>query len=178
MYRAVTWSVLEAGIDPAEEAAVIAHLDQSPIGYTTQAGVAHFTIGGHDPGDELKSAAVNDSVSIIASHRGVRERLVAQQREFGKSGRIVMEGRDIGSVVFPDTPHKFYVTASEEVRRKRREKEGFTDDLAKRDKIDRSRKNSPLVIGEDAKVIDSSELSIDEVVDSITSHLGDALTSI
>ena len=82
---------------------------------------------------------------------------------------------DIGSVVFPDTPHKFYITASEEVRRQRRQQEGFDDDLAKRDKIDSSRKNSPLVIDPDATVVDSSELSIDGVVDAIVAQLGDAL---
>jgi cytidylate kinase len=175
MYRAVTWSVLRAGIDPADESAVIAHLDSSPISYSNRGGVAHFSIGGHDPGDELKSAAVNGHVSTIASHRRVRERLVAQQREFGRSGRIVMEGRDIGSVVFPDTPHKFYIDASEDVRRQRREREGFDDDLAKRDQMDSSREVSPLVIAPDAVLIDSSELSIDEVVDAIAARLGDAL---
>lgn len=175
MYRAVTWSILQAGIDPADEVAVLAHLDSSPMNYTTTEGVAQFTIAGHDPGDDLKSAAVNDNVSTIASLAGVRVRLVTQQRQFGQGGRIVMEGRDIGSVVFPDTPHKFYVTASEEVRRQRREKEGFTDDLAKRDKMDSSRKNSPLLIASDAIVIDSSELNVDGVVDAIVAHLGEAL---
>ncbi|MGI9240051.1 MAG: (d)CMP kinase [Verrucomicrobiales bacterium] len=175
MYRAVTWSTLRAGIDPADQAAVLAHLDHTPITYSTDAGVAQFSIGGHEPGDELKSAAVNAAVSVIASHQGVRERLVALQRQFGTSGRIVMEGRDIGSVVFPDTPHKFYIDASEEVRRQRRQREGFDDDLAKRDKIDSTRKNSPLVIDPQATVIDSSDISIDQVVELVVSHLGDAL---
>ena len=175
MYRAVTWSVLRAGIDPAAEDAVLRHLDHTPITYATDAGVAQFSIGGLQPGDELKSAAVNDAVSIIASHKGVRERLVALQRQFGEGGRIVMEGRDIGSVVFPDTPHKFYIDASEEVRRQRRQREGFDDDLAKRDQIDSTRENSPLLIDPQAKVIDSSNLSIDDVVDLIVTHLGAAL---
>lgn len=177
MYRAVTWSVLREGIDPNDEAAVIAHLETVPIAYQTRDGVAEFTIGGRDPGSELKSAQVNEHVSVIASHSAVRERLVAQQREFGESGRIVMEGRDIGSVVFPDTPYKFYITASEEIRRQRREKEGFTDDLAKRDRLDSSRKDSPLVIDPDAHVVDSSELTIDEVVDEIVARIGAELGS-
>ena len=175
MYRAVTWSALTAGIDPTDESAVTDHLDQTPIAYTTRDGVAEFTIGGHDPGDDLKSATVNQNVSVIASHSAVRQRLVTLQREFGQSGRIVMEGRDIGSVVFPDTPYKFYITASEEVRQQRREKEGFTDDLAKRDQLDSSRENSPLVIDPGAKVIDSSDLSLDQVVEAIAQHIGDAL---
>ena len=176
MYRAVTWSVLQAGIDPNDEEAVVSHLDDSPIDYTSRDGVAQFTIGGRDPGDDLKSAEVNELVSVVASHGEVRERLVAMQREFGKSGRIVMEGRDIGSVVFPDTPHKFYIDASEEVRRQRRQQEGFEDDLAKRDQMDSSRENSPLVVAPDATVVDSSNLSIDEVVDAIVAHMGDALS--
>jgi len=175
MYRAVTWSTLQAGIDPADTVAVTAHLGNSPIGYSVQGGVANFTIGGHDPGIELKSAEVNSQVSAIASIPEVRERLVELQREFGKSGRIVMEGRDIGSVVFPHTPHKFYIDASEEVRRARRSKEGFDDDLAKRDKMDSQRAASPLVIAKDATVIDSSELTIDEVVEVIVEHLSAAL---
>jgi cytidylate kinase len=177
MYRAVTWSVLQAGIDPADESAVITHLDACPIGYSTNDGVAHFTIGGDDPGDEIKSAPVNSHVSAIASIKGVRDRLVAIQRRFGNAGRIVMEGRDIGSVVFPDTPHKFYIDASEEIRRQRRQKEGLDDDLARRDRLDSSRQNSPLVIAPDATVIDSSELTVDGVVDAIASHLGATLRS-
>ena len=175
MYRAVTWSALQAGIDPNDAASVVAHLDASPIDYTTHDGVASFSIGGRDPGVELKSAEVNQNVSLVASITGVRERLVAMQREFGKTGRIVMEGRDIGSVVFPDTPHKFYIDASEEVRRARREKEGFTDDLAKRDQMDSQREASPLVIADDAQVIDSSDLTIDGVVAAIAMLLGDVL---
>lgn len=177
MYRALTWCVLRSGTDPNDETAVTKLLDDSPIGYTQVDGVAQFTIGGDDPGEELKSAEVNDLVSVIARHGGVRDRLVAQQRRFGKDGRIVMEGRDIGSVVFPDTPYKFYIDASEEVRRQRRAREGFDDDLAKRDQIDSSRTNSPLVIDPGAIVIDSSTLSIDDVVNVIACHIGPALTT-
>ena len=78
-----------------------------------------------------------------------------------------MEGRDIGSVVFPDTPYKFYIDASPEVREQRRRAEGIEDSIAARDKIDSSRKASPLVIPDDAQVVDSSELGIDEVVDEV-----------
>jgi cytidylate kinase len=78
-----------------------------------------------------------------------------------------MEGRDIGSVVFPDTPYKFYIDASPEVREARRRAEGIDDSIAKRDKIDSSRKASPLVIPEDAVVVDSSEMGVDEVVEEV-----------
>ena len=175
MYRAVTWSVLKAGIDPADETAVNAHLDAAPIAYTTRDGVAHFTIGGHDPGDELKSAAVNGQVSTIASHRLIRERLVTQQREFGQAGRIVMEGRDIGTVVFPDAKFKFFITASPEERARRRlaqpgeTVDGATlakvaADIAARDKMDSERKVSPLKPANDAILLDTTTMSIEQVV--------------
>ena len=83
----------------------------------------------------------------------------------------VMEGRDIGSVVFPDTAFKFYVTASEEVRAARRAAEGLTDQVAARDKADSTRKSSPLTIAEDATVIDSSNLTLEETVAAIASSL-------
>ena len=82
-----------------------------------------------------------------------------------------MEGRDIGSVVFPDTTHKFYIDASPEVREARRRAEGIVDSIAQRDRIDSSRKASPLVIPDDAMVIDSSELGIDEVVGSVLERI-------
>ena len=82
-----------------------------------------------------------------------------------------MEGRDIGSVVFPDTPYKFYIDASEEVRAQRRSKEGLDDSIKERDRIDSTRTESPLVISEDAQVVDSSDLTIDGVADEILRHL-------
>src|SRR5690606_752069 len=101
----------------------------------------------------------------------VRAHLVARQREFAGEGNLVMEGRDIGSVVFPETPHKFYIDASPEVRARRRAAQGLTDDLVRRDRIDRSRAASPLTIPAGAVVIDSSDLSIEGVVSAIRSHL-------
>ena len=89
---------------------------------------------------------------------------MAEQRAYAHSAGVVMEGRDIGSVVFPDTPHKFYIDASPEVRERRRRAEGVQDTVAERDKLDSSRQASPLVVPEDATVVDSSELSVDQVV--------------
>lgn len=113
---------------------------------------------------ELSAPEVNAAVSAVAAIPEVRERLVAEQRRYGLERGVVMEGRDIGSVVFPDTPHKFYIDASPEVREARRRAEGIADSIAKRDRIDSSRSASPLVVPDGALVVDSSELSVDEVV--------------
>jgi cytidylate kinase len=101
----------------------------------------------------------------------VRTVLVSKQRDYLKIANVVMEGRDIGSVVFPETPYKFYIDASAEVRAKRRMAEGETDDLKKRDKIDASRKISPLLIPNDACVIDTSEMDLDQVVLEVLNEL-------
>ncbi len=116
---------------------------------------------------ELASTEVNAGVSAIAAIPEVRERLVAEQRRYASARGVVMEGRDIGSVVFPDTPHKFYIDASPEVREARRRAEGITDSIASRDRTDSSRAASPLVVAEGAVVVDSSELGIDEVVERV-----------
>ena len=114
---------------------------------------------------------MNKAVSRVASVPKVRSQLVTKQRDYTDLGSLVMEGRDIGSVVFPDTAHKFYIDASEEVRRERRRKQGLTDDPSARDRQDSTRKTSPLTVAEDAVVIDSSDLTIDEVVEEILTIL-------
>jgi cytidylate kinase len=101
----------------------------------------------------------------------VRRLLVDLQREYAKEHDLVMEGRDIGSVVFPDTPYKFYIDASPEVRARRRASQGQRDSITERDRADTSRKTSPLTIAEDAWVIDSSHLTIDGVVGEIIGRL-------
>src|SRR5207253_7164518 len=109
--------------------------------------------------------------SLVSSVPRVREILVAHMREYANKGNLVMEGRDIGSVVFPDTPFKFYIDASPEVRVQRRLAEGQRDEIAARDRADSSRVASPLVIAPDATVIDTSALTIDSVVDQIMQRL-------
>jgi cytidylate kinase len=114
---------------------------------------------------------VNAGVSAIASIPEVRRLLVAKQRSFARDYDVVMEGRDIGSAVFPETPYKFYIDASPEVRAQRRAKQGLQDSIATRDKVDSSRRTSPLVIAEDAHVIDSSNLTVEGVVGEIFGRL-------
>jgi len=149
--------------DPKEPHAVIT--EQTLQRLVEKVNRLIILIDGVDPGDALKGDDVNARVSAIASIPEVRDLLVEKQREYLKLGSLVMEGRDIGSVVFPDTPYKLYIDASEEVRLARRSAEGSVEELAKRDKDDSNRKVSPLVIAEGATVIDSSEMTIEEVVE-------------
>jgi len=168
MYRAFTWWVLQKGIDLADTPAVLALLEGTDFVCGEENNIGTITVGGtRMTRTEMAATEVNAGVSVIASIPEVRERLVAEQRRYASERGVVMEGRDIGSVVFPDTPYKFYIDASPEVREKRREAEGINDSISKRDRIDSSRKASPLVIPEDALVVDSSEMNADEVVDAV-----------
>ncbi|MEM9478933.1 MAG: (d)CMP kinase [Verrucomicrobiota bacterium] len=171
MYRAVTWSVINAGIDPADESAVNAHLKEILIKAGVRDERATISIDGFEPAKELVSELVNASVSAVSKHANVRERLVAEQQKYAELGPLVMEGRDIGTVVFPSTPYKFFLNASAEVREERRRAQGIDDDLAARDKQDSGRKIAPLKVAEDAQVVDTSKLSIDGVVDAICASL-------
>ena len=165
MYRAVTWAVLERGIDPADASAVASLADLLPIEFRTENEQTVIVIDGHVPGEELTTDRVNKAVSLVAAVPAVRHRLVSGQRALADKGPLVMEGRDIGSVVFPNAPCKFYIDASEEVRAARRQAQGHADRVSERDRLDTTRKNSPLVTAPDAVVIDSSHLSLHEVVE-------------
>ncbi len=165
MYRAVTWQILQDGINPRDEAAVLQALDLMEIHCGMEDGLSTITINGRLLGSELRSPEVNDHVSKIASIPPLRARLVAMQRSYLKENDLVMEGRDIGSVVFPQTPFKIYIDASEEVRAARRSKDGEADAVAARDAQDSQRKTSPLKISDGAIVIDSSDLTIQQTVE-------------
>jgi cytidylate kinase len=128
-------------------------------------------INGVDPAAFLNGPEINRHVSDIASIREVREVLVERQRAYAYQDDLVMEGRDIGSVVFPHTPFKFYIDASLEVRAARRARQGLVDEIGVRDRRDSSRRASPLIIAEDAHVIDSSNLTVDGVVGEIIGRL-------
>lgn len=172
MYRAITWEVLRRGLDPRETPAILQMLTEVQWDCVVRDGQTVVRVGENEPSmDELKSDEVNAAVSIIASIPEVRELLVAKQRDFLAVGDVVMEGRDIGSVVFPETPYKVFVTASEEVRRARRMAEGADDAVEARDKMDSQRKNSPLLISEGAVVVDSSEMAIEEVLEEVKMNL-------
>jgi cytidylate kinase len=166
MYRAVTWKALEENIDPADTAAVIQLLNRIDIHCGEEGMTSTCTIDGADPGDALRSEAINSNVSAISAIPQVRDKLVALQRGYLDHTSIVMEGRDIGSVVFPDTPYKIYVDASEAVRTARRIAAGEVDSVAKRDAADSERATAPLKIADGAAVLDTSLHSIESAVDA------------
>jgi len=171
MYRAVTWWMLRHHADPGEPQCVLALLPGMPMECGLENGVSTIRMAGEDPGPALCDEAVNQNVSAIARIPEVRRLLVDKQREYAEQCDLVMEGRDIGSVVFPDTPYKFYIDAAQDVRARRRALQGQRDSITERDRADTSRKTSPLTIAEDAHVIDSSNLTIDGVVGEIIGRL-------
>ncbi|MFO1482708.1 MAG: (d)CMP kinase [Verrucomicrobiaceae bacterium] len=172
MYRAMTWAVLKAGVDPHNAEAVRTAADAIVLESPVVEGKTQVCIAGHTLTDaELNSDPVNRAVSLIARVPEVRERLVADQRALIAIGPLVMEGRDIGSVVFPDSPHKIYIDASEEVRASRRQAQGHADQVAERDRLDKQRKTSPLVIPDGATVIDNSHITLDQAVEQVIAAL-------
>lgn len=165
MYRAVTWKVLQENLDPADSAAVLDLLARTEITTGTDNGLSTILVDGIDPGDALRSEAVNANVSAVSAIPEVREKLVALQRQYLDHSSLVMEGRDIGSVVFPETPYKIYVDAAEHVRAARRMDIGEVDSVAERDAADSGRDTSPLVIPEGATILDTSDHTIESGVE-------------
>ncbi|HEY0368968.1 MAG TPA: (d)CMP kinase [Chthoniobacterales bacterium] len=171
MYRAVTWHVLERGIDPRDRGAVEQLADAMRFDSQLDGNESLVRIDGVDPTSHLRDVRVNDGVSLVSSVPRVREVLVAKMRAYAVDHDVVMEGRDIGSVVFPETPFKFYIDASPDIRSQRRAAQGQMDRIAARDEADSSRSTAPLMIAADAVVIDSSTLTIEEVVSEIVRRL-------
>lgn len=161
MYRAVTWKVLQDGIDPRDSEAVIAALADMDIECSVSEGQSVVRLDGLRTGDELRSEAVNGSVSAVAAIPEVRERLVEMQRGFLEFGNVIMEGRDIGTVVFPDTPFKIYLDADAGVRAGRRVAVGEVDSVEDRDREDSRRKTAPLQVAEGAAILDTSGHTIE-----------------
>ncbi len=171
MYRAATWHALQRAISPEDGAAIGQLLETARIDCHLDGAGSRILIDGVDPAEHLWDDRVNSGVSLVSSVPRVREILVAKMRACASNRDVVMEGRDIGSVVFPETPYKFYIDASQEVRLRRRIAQGQRDHIAARDQADSSRLTSPLVIAEGAHVIDSSDLTIESVVAEIVGQL-------
>lgn len=171
MYRAVTWYVLQCGIKPADTASVCALLPGIPLSFGKEGASSTVLFEGRPLTTELTESSTNDHVSAIAAIPAVRSLLVEKQREYNQTEAVVMEGRDIGTVVFPHTPFKYFVTASEEVRAARRAAEGITDSIAERDKKDTQRACAPLIQAPDALLIDTSDMTIDDVVATIVADI-------
>ncbi|MET8910156.1 (d)CMP kinase [Micromonospora sp. NPDC004551] len=171
MYRALTWAVLRSGVDLTDTESVAKVAGEVDLRIGTDPQGYGVTADGVDVATEIRGPEVTGAVSAVAAVGAVRELLVTRQRQLiADAGRIVVEGRDIGSVVAPDADLKVYLTASEEARAQRRSAEDAADvaataaDLARRDKLDSTRKVNPLQQAADAVVLDTTELGIDEVV--------------
>jgi cytidylate kinase len=171
LYRAVAWLACEQNIPLNDPSAVYTRIRGSNFELKLHNKELFVRIDGIDPAPHLRDEEVTKSVSPVSAIPEVRQFLMAHLREFLALDNLVMEGRDIGSMVFPETPYKFYIDASLEVRAHRRAAQGHTDDLYFRDRVDSSRRTSPLIIAEDAHVIDSSSLTIDGVVGEIIGRL-------
>ncbi len=172
-YRAATWFVLERGVEPKDASAVAVALAKTTVVCGLRDGQSFIEFNGVNPQPFLFAERINAHVSAVAVVPSVRSLLTARLREFAVGRDVVMEGRDIGSAVFPRTPYKFYIDASLEVRAQRRAAQvgAGQDNLAARDHTDSTRRTSPLVIAEDAHVLDSSRLTIDGVVGEIIGRL-------
>jgi cytidylate kinase len=171
MYRAVTWYILRAGVDPHDRALIGDCVGQGRLVCDLQNNESRILIDELDPSAHLHDDAVNRSVSLVSRVARVREILGKRMHDYAREYDLVMEGRDIGSVVFPDTPFKFYLDASPQVRSRRRAAQGQRDEIDARDLADSSRHAAPLVIAKDAEVIDTSDLTIEAVVGKIVTRL-------
>ena len=169
MYRAVAVAVLRRGIEPTADDPALAEVARA---VRMEVG-ERLVVDGVDVTEELRRPEVGQAVSVVAADPGVRAELVRRQREWvAERGGAVVEGRDIGSVVFPDATLRVYLTASEEERARRRGGDEAADDVARRDRVDSSRAASPLVVADGALVIDTTDRSVDDIVDDIVGRMG------
>lgn len=182
MYRSITWKALEEGVDVDDTIAVIAMMHRIKIDFELVNGEVRMLIDGVYPGKAMREPRVAEKVSTIAAIPEVRHVLVQHQRSLTKFGSLVMEGRDIGTVVFPDTPYKFYLDANPKVRAVRRKRdleamqiqateEGVAQSIQQRDRKDSVRSVSPLQIALGAAVIENSQLTVDETAKVIVDHI-------
>ena len=178
MYRSVTWAVLHNHIDVNNQKAVEALLPELNLTMEASDDSCKVFIAGQDVTDFIRTPQVNNAVSIVASYKGVRQYLVERQRLMAEAGGVILDGRDIGSVVLPNAELKIYLTASVEARAMRRylevkgtvneqTLEDIKDSVMQRDDMDKNRKESPLIQVEDAVLVDSSEMTFDETVERI-----------
>ncbi len=178
MYRAVALAVLNASADENDHSVVA----QIARGVTISFDDDHLLLNGQNVSSEIRTPEVTAISSIVASNPAVRERLVELQRDIGKRGNMVTEGRDQGTVVFPDAEHKFFVKADLEARARRRQRElaykgvqqpipVVMDQLAQRDERDETRAHAPMIPAENALVVDTSDLTIAQVVEKLMNKI-------
>ncbi|MBO6109199.1 MAG: (d)CMP kinase [Eubacterium sp.] len=178
MYRTMALACIEEGIDPDDEQKVSDKVADIPISIVYRDDTQHVMLGDQDVSDKIRNENIGNAASKVARYKKVRERLVSLQRAMANEQEVVMDGRDIGTVVLPDASCKIYLTASVEVRAKRRFDEltekGQTvniteieEDIRLRDEQDMNRKESPLKQAEDAVYVDTSDMTIEDVVKKI-----------
>lgn len=179
MYRVATLHVLRKGIDPADEAAVVAATAALPLQVNDDPASTEVLLSGEDVSREIRGPEVTKYVSQVSAYPQVRENLVALQRALAaEAHRCIVDGRDIGTTVLVTAPVKIFLTASAEVRARRRfnqdvaagraaDFEAVLADVERRDELDSTRAVSPLRPAEDATIVDTSDMSFDQVVDSL-----------
>ncbi len=180
-YRALTAELLRQGVNADDPAAVKQALDQLRLGTRVQDRSAQMEIGGRVAGEEIRSREVNAHVSHFAAIPEVRNALLAYQRSQADVARdrgfqgLVMEGRDIGSVIFPSADFRFFLHADPVERARRRANEGQQDSISERDRLDSSRKTSPLACPEGAISIDTTHRTLPEVVETMAARIAQKL---
>ncbi len=171
----MTLKVLRAGIPPADGQGIARLLETTHVALRREGELIRVLLDGEDVNAEIRSPEVTRAVSAVSRHRSVREMMVREQRRMGAEGGLVLEGRDIGTVVFPDADLKFFLIAGIEARARRRGEElrargispdlgGLIEEIRERDSLDSTRDESPLRKAEDAIEIDTSHLTIEEQV--------------
>ncbi|MEI6210429.1 MAG: (d)CMP kinase [bacterium] len=183
LYRIMTWQALDNGIDTQSEPALTEFAARVKVDFAVRDGAVVYAVAGVEPGDRIRTPTINQHASLVAKVPAVRTRVTNWLRELRKLDSLVVEGRDIGSVVFPDSPARFYLDAAPEERARRRHTEeqqkgietAGTDavlaSLLNRDRIDSSRAVAPLKVADGAMVLDTTRLSIEQVVQAVYDHL-------
>ncbi len=182
MYRAIALSAIEQGIDLQDDPALVKLIENSGIEFRIVDGESRIFMNERDISSEIRAPRISMAASDVSARPAVRRLLVKLQRDLGESAGGVLEGRDIGTKVFPDTPHKFYLDARPEIRAGRRAREleqkgspipfqQVLDEMVQRDHQDSSRADSPLSYDDSYSYIDTSEMTLDEVVQAIVDRV-------
>ena len=183
LYRIVTWQCLERGVDTSDPVAVARCAGEIDIGCVPEGGRIKYLVRGEEPGDRIRTPEINAHASPVATVKAVRDKVTAILRSLVEFGDLVVEGRDITTAVFPDSPARFYLTASAEARAARRRKEEVEKGIANqsaeavkasllaRDRIDSSRKYAPLRKADGAVEIDSTDLTLEQSVEAVLDAL-------
>ena len=175
MYRSLAWHCLEKGVDLDNDKAVASLCRRWKTELRNDNGHIRLYVNGYFPEKEIRTAETSAAVPTVAAVPGVRKWMKVKQRECIQFGNLVMEGRDIGSNIFPETDFKFYLDASLDERAKRRAADGVDEDLGERDRRDSQRAAAPLMIPLGARIINNSEMTAEEtsalIIDAVRDRL-------